>query len=57
MIDSKAAQSLGINGTPAFLVGRRLKDGQVQIAERLTGVASTARFGKPIEKAMKLAGG
>jgi len=50
--DQAIAKSLGINGTPAFLFGRRKGD-SVEVRSVLTGARDIGEFRKAIENAVK----
>jgi len=50
--DVKEAEALGLSGTPAFLVGRRLADGTVKVVEVIKGARPAADFEAAIERAL-----
>ena len=51
--DILSAKALGISGTPAFLVGVRLPDGQVKATEWLTGARPFSEFKTTLDRALR----
>jgi predicted DsbA family dithiol-disulfide isomerase len=47
--DIEFAKSLGVTGTPTFLVGARLSDGTVRVTQRLRGAQSVESLQGSIE--------
>ena len=47
------ANEFGINGTPAFFIGRKDAAGKVQVSHALSGALPLAEFEKTVEAAMK----
>lgn len=50
--DSNQAEELGLSGTPAFLIGTRMADGRLKVAEVLVGAQPVERFRKALNKAL-----
>lgn len=50
-LDVAEAEALGLTGTPAFLVGRRLKDGTVRVVSVVNGARPIAEFDRAIGRA------
>ncbi|MEX2272213.1 MAG: DsbA family protein [Vicinamibacterales bacterium] len=48
--DQDAARSLGISGTPTFLLGRTQPNGMVLVTERLGGAAPVAMFAEALDR-------
>ena len=49
---TELARRLAISGTPAFLVGRLLAGGQVQVTKRLSGARPMADFRRALEEGL-----
>jgi protein-disulfide isomerase len=54
--DVREAELLGLSGTPAFLVGRRLVDGTVRVVAVVNGARPVADFEKAIDQALRSSG-
>jgi protein-disulfide isomerase len=50
--DTVLAASLGITGTPGFLIGRRLPDGRVQVSHTLSGTHPIDEFRRTLDAAL-----
>jgi len=50
--DVEEAQALGLSGTPAFLIGRRMTDGTVQVTAVVNGARPAAEFEAAIDAAL-----
>ena len=51
--DVGEAEALGLSGTPAFLVGRRLTDGTVKVVAVVNGARPVADFERAINRALR----
>jgi protein-disulfide isomerase len=51
--DAGLARTLGLTGTPAFLVGRRLPDRKVRVTEVIVGVRPEGEFRKAMDVALE----
>lgn len=53
--DKATAASLGITGTPTFLIGYALPDGRVQVTTRFSGMAPASAYRQAFQEAAKAA--
>jgi len=51
-MESAIAKSIGIRGTPTFLIGSLRSDGNVLVLKRITGVSTVVRWRSTLDEAL-----